>query len=510
MWLLLSNLMVADSGQFNTIINEIVYGVLAFVLVVLIICLVFIMKNYSHRVDAQKNVEKSHKKLEEALSGTNDELEEIKQERDSLQEKYDELKKVKDKLYSIAYNDRLTNLPNKQSLIEMIDNTIATLRKDEKFVMVHIDLDNFKNVNDKLGHSYGDELILDVSYRIKEALDENDFLARYGSDEFIVFSQNIADVAEYDNKIKRIQKVFAYPFVISGREFFVTISAGIVVAPKDGKTTSLLMRNADLAMYEAKNMGKNTYCYYEESIGEKYAQRLELQSDITKGIENKEFDVFYQPIVYVADNKVNMYEALLRWHHPNKGLLLPGDFLSTAISTGQISLLGEIVLDKVFDTIQKEKCLISVNLCSREFYNNELISIIEKTSRNRTEVLSKLYVEIKEDVLMENIELAKSVINRLKMLGVKVVIDNFGLNLTSLTMLNSVDISMIKIDKSFLDAAMFDESYRILIEGIIKVANHLGIGSVIEGVEDATQLTLIKNVECKNAQGFYLGKPEVK
>ena len=505
---LLNNWLTTQNGQSQVLINEIIYGVLAFVLVVLIICLVVIMKNYSHRVDAQKNVVKSNKKLEEDLTGVNDELENIRQEKDALIDKYEELKKVKDKLYAIAYNDRLTNLPNRQSILEMVDNTIATLRKDEKFVLVHIDLDDFKSVNDKLGHSYGDELILDVSYRLKEALDENDFLARYGSDEFVVLSQNIDDVTQYDNKINKIQKVFEYPFVISGREFFVTISAGIVVAPKDGKSTSLLMRNADLAMYEAKNMGKNTYCYYEDSIGERYAQRLELQSEITKGIEGEQFEVVYQPIKNVSNKEVEMYEALIRWNHPGKGVLNPDVFLPTAISTGQIILLGEIVFNKVFDIIQKEQCLISVNLSNREFFNNDLISIIEKASRNRNQVLGNLYVEIKENILVENIENARNIINRLKMLGIRVIIDNFGLNLTSLTALSSVDISMIKVDKSFLDAAMFEENYRIMIECIIKVAESLGIKSAVEGVEDVEQLALLENVKCKSAQGFYFGKPQ--
>lgn len=508
MRLLFSNWMLANDNNANLVINEIFYGVLAFVLVVLIICLVVIMKNYSRRIDVQKNVVKSNKQLEENLSDANDELDSIKQERDSLREKYEELKKLKDKLYIVAYNDRLTNLPNRHALTEMIDNTIATLRKDEKFVLVHIDLDDFKSVNDKLGHSYGDELILDVSYRLKEAIDENDYLARFGSDEFMVFSQNIDDIAQYDKKIKKIQKVFAYPFVISGREFFVTISAGVVVAPKDGKTTSLLMRNADLAMYEAKNMGKNTYCYYEDSIGEKYAQRLILQSEIAKGIENNEFDVFYQPVVNVKDNKVDMYEALLRWKHPQKGIITPNMFLATAISTGQINKLGEIVLDKVFDTIQEKKCLVSVNLSNREFFNNDLITTIERASRNKERVLDKLYIEIKEKTLIEDVDTAKAIINRLKMLGVKVIIDNFGINLTSLTCINSVEISMIKIDKSFLDAAMFEESYKVLIEGIIKLTQSLGIASVIEGVEDIEQLKLLESVNCKKAQGFYFGKPD--
>ena len=508
MRLLFSNWMLANDNNANLVINEIFYGVLAFVLVVLIICLVVIMKNYSRRIDVQKNVVKSNKQLEENLSDANDELDSIKQERDSLREKYEELKKLKDKLYIVAYNDRLTNLPNRHALTEMIDNTIATLRKDEKFVLVHIDLDDFKSVNDKLGHSYGDVLILDVSYRLKEAIDENDYLARFGSDEFMVFSQNIDDIAQYDKKIKKIQKVFAYPFVISGREFFVTISAGVVVAPKDGKTTSLLMRNADLAMYEAKNMGKNTYCYYEDSIGEKYAQRLILQSEIAKGIENNEFDVFYQPVVNVKDNKVDMYEALLRWKHPQKGIITPNMFLATAISTGQINKLGEIVLDKVFDTIQEKKCLVSVNLSNREFFNNDLITTIERASRNKERVLDKLYIEIKEKTLIEDVDTAKAIINRLKMLGVKVIIDNFGINLTSLTCINSVEISMIKIDKSFLDAAMFEESYKVLIEGIIKLTQSLGIASAIEGVEDIEQLKLLESVNCKKAQGFYFGKPD--
>lgn len=509
MKVLFDSILSSQVNETQSFMNEVFYGILAFVLIVLIICLVIIMRNYSHRVDAQKSAIKSNKKLEENLTGVNEELEQLKAEKEALSEKYHELKKLKDKLYAIAYNDRLTNLPNRQALIEMIDNTIVTLRKDEKFVLVHIDLDDFKKVNDKLGHSYGDELILDVSHRLKEAIDENDYLARYGSDEFVIFSQNIDDISEYEQKIKKMQKVFGYPFIISGREFFVTISIGIVVAPKDGKTTSLLMRNADLAMYEAKNNGKNTYCYYEESIGERYAGRLQMQSEITNAIENEEFDVVYQPVITASDKKVSMYEALLRWNHPDKGILMPKDFLSTAISTGQISKIGEIVLKKVVDTIVLKKCKVSVNMSLREFYSSDFIGMIERVSEDNKEALNNLLIEIKEETLLDNPEKAKQIIGELKSLGIGVIIDNFGISLTSLTSLNSLDVSMVKIDKSFLDAAMFEESYKILIEGIIKMCDSLGIASAVEGIEDALQMELIDEVKCKNCQGFYYGKPDI-
>lgn len=491
--------------------NKVIYGFVYALLLLLLVMLIIIISNYSKRIKKYEGMG-ANNSVKDKVDDESDEVERLLKENQSLNEKIEDLKKNRDKFYALAYNDKLTNLPNKNALCELIDSTITTLRKDEQFILVHIDLDNFKTVNDKLGHSYGDELILDASHRLMEALDENDYLSRIGSDEFIILSQNIGDIADYEEKIKKFQKVFAYPFIISGREIFITISMGVVVAPKDGKNTGLLLRNADLAMLEAKNNGRNTYCYYGEQIGEKYAQKLEMQSEITRAIENGEFQVFYQPVIDFSESR-NVdeaeFEALLRWNHPDKGLLLPEEFLPVAIKTGQIISICEIVLDSVFERLSREKnARISVNLSNREFFSGVLIDMIKTRVEKYDIDTSHLELELKEDIFSDKSMNAMPLIEELKAMGINIIIDNFGVKLASMTAIGISEISKIKIDRSFVDAAMFEESYRLMIEAIIKVGDSLGIKTIAEGVESIEQEKMLKSVKCKCFQGFYYGAPK--
>ena len=490
--------------------------ILLVVLFVLIIVIIYLVVMYRNVCKLEKKNGKSVAKIKEELDNTISERDVLMGEYKSLLDRFDVMKKAKDKLHKMAYNDSLTDLPNKVALHEVIDSAFATLRKEEKFILMHIDLDNFKIVNDTLGHSYGDELILDVSHRIKEAIDENDTLARYGSDEFLIFSQNIDDIGEYEEKVKKVQKVFSYPFVLSNKEFFITMSIGLVVAPDEAKTTQSLMMNADLAMYEAKSQGKNTYCYYNEEIGKKYSKKLEIQSKITKALENNEFEVHYQPVVNIDSNNTVGYEAFVRWNHPEKGLLYPDDFIDVAIETGQIINIGKIVLEDACKQIKiwKEQKitipLVSVNFSKRQFFDNDLIDLI-------TELLDKyeidgnmLEIEVKENTISDDIEKSKVVADKLKELGVNVIIDNFGSNCSTINVLKLLPISKIKIDRSYLESAMFEECDRVTIASLISIADSHGITCIVEGVECGEQIDFLKTINCQNVQGYLFGKPEIK
>ncbi|MBE5935130.1 MAG: EAL domain-containing protein [Lachnospiraceae bacterium] len=492
---------------------EIVYIVVLLVAVAMVGHAFFKIKK---SVKIQKGLETKIATLQEEIDNINSERDILVGEYKSILDKYDATKKKKDKLHKLAYNDSLTDLPNRIALQEVIDSAFATVRKDEKFILMHIDLDNFKIVNDTLGHTFGDELILDVSHRIKEAIDENDTLARYGSDEFLIFSQNIADIGEYEEKVKKIKKVFSYPFVLSQKEFFITMSIGLVVAPDEAKNTQALMMNADLAMFEAKSMGKNTYCYYSNEIGEKYSKKLEIQAEITKAIENEEFEVHYQPIVNINDNDTLGYEAFVRWNHPEKGLLYPQEFLEVANETGQIIEIGKFVFEDVFKQLKRwkeskiTKPLVSVNLSKRQFFDNDLIVLLEYMMETYGISGDMLEIEIKEKTVTEDIEKSSEIASKLNELGIKLVIDNFGANCSTIGVLKVLPISKIKIDRSYLESAMFEECDRVTIASLISIAESHRIACVVEGVEYGEQIDFLKTVNCENVQGYLFGKPELK
>ena len=230
---------------------------------------------------------------------------------DALTSRYEELNKNNESIRKLAYTDYLTELPNRTAFNEMLDSIMLTLRNDEIIALMIIDLDDLKNVNNTLGHSYGDELLIDVTHRIKQVLDENDYLARIGGDEFVVLTQNLNDMASYEEKIRKVNNVFTYPFILSTKEYFVSVNIGIAFAPKDGKTSQSLVKNANSAMYMSKISGKNSYIYYEEDFNQILTNKIEIQSELRRAIEKNEFMLLYQAIMDINNKKPIGFEALI-------------------------------------------------------------------------------------------------------------------------------------------------------------------------------------------------------
>lgn len=487
--------------------------VLIFILLVLVVVMICLLVNIRKRNAAEEEATNTKKKLEENYIELEEAYKKVKSTQEELAQKYEELKRSEERNKKLAYVDYLTDLPNRVSFTEKLDQIMATLRKDEVVAIMYIDLDNFKNINDVLGHSYGDELLLDVTDRMKQVLDDNDYFARFGGDEFIVLSQNLESTEVYEEKIRKIEKVFTYPFVLSMREFFVTTSIGVAFAPRDGKSTQMLIKNVDAAMYSAKAMGKNTYCYYDENINESLLNKIELQSELRNALSNNEFVVFYQAQIDLQKDKIVGFEALVRWMHPEKGIIGPNGFVQVAEETGLIVPIGRYVLFEACRQLKRweeeghDDISIAVNLSARQFKDVDIVAMVHEAIDESEIDPRKLDLEITESIAIENIEYTIEIIQQLKEIGVRFSLDDFGTGYSSMNYLKHLPVNNLKIDKSFLDRVIEDTSDQQIVSTIITLAQTLDLVVIAEGVESCEQAVFLKKANCNQAQGYLYSKP---
>ncbi len=488
--------------------NIFITGVL--ILLLLLILVLFVLRiKYKEEWLIKKEVQQ----LKDNMANLEAAYEDATVTKNRLSEKYEELKRSKEKVKKLAYTDYLTELPNRLSFTEMLDSVMLTLRNEEVIALMDVDIDNFKNINDTLGHSYGDELLIDVTHRLKQAIDENDYLARIGGDEFIILSQNIKDIGEYESKVKKIQKIFSYPFVLAMKEYFITVSIGITMAPRDGKTTQVLIKNVDSAMYLAKDNGKNTYAYFDNSINEKFMEKIQTQSELRKALENQEFVVYYQPQVNLENDTIVGFEALVRWNHPTKGIVAPMEFIPLAEETGLIVPIGNWVLREACQQLKKwedagfNNLVMAVNISVRQFKDKELLNTVKEVILETGIDPNHLELEITESIALEDIEYSVSTIRKLKDIGVAFSLDDFGTGYCSMNYLKILPVNNLKIDKSFLDTVMDSYSDQSIVKTIIKLAQTLELIVIAEGVERNDQASFLKNVKCDKAQGYLYSKP---
>ena len=499
--------------SFNTVIDNVNDKVLILILMVLIATMIVLLINVRKRYVAEREAREAKKQLEENYIELEEAYKQVKSTQEELAQKYDELKRSEERNKKLAYIDYLTDLPNRISFTEKLDQIMANIQKEEVIAVMYIDLDNFKNINDVLGHSYGDELLIDVTDRMKQVLDQNDYFARFGGDEFMVLTQNIQSTELYEEKIRKLQKVFTYPFVLSMREFFVTTSIGVAFAPKDGKTTQMLVKNVDAAMYSAKAMGKNTYCYYDENINESLMAKIELQSELRNALHNEEFAVFYQAQIDLKCDKIVGFEALVRWIHKEKGLIAPGGFVQVAEETGLIVPIGRWVLFEACKQLKRweeegyNDISIAVNLSARQFKDADIVAMVNEAIEETKIDPGKLDLEITESIAIENIEYTIEIIQKLKEIGVKFSLDDFGTGYSSMNYLKHLPVNNLKIDKSFLDRVIEDTSDQQIVSTIITLAQTLDLVVIAEGVESSEQAVFLKKANCNQAQGYLYSKP---
>lgn len=501
--------------MFNILIDGSIVAAIMIAAAALLALLVVYAVRYRKVKHLQNLTNQEYQRLKERFREQEEAYQNALASYNELTSKYDELNKNRENMKKLAYTDYLTELPNRAAFTEMLDNIMLTIRNEETIAVMDIDIDNFKNINDSLGHSYGDELLIDVTYRLRQALDENDYLARIGGDEFVILTQNLTSTEEYEEKIKKIKNVFSYPFVLFTKEYFVTVSIGIAFAPKDGKTSQAIIKNVDSAMYVAKANGKNTYAYFDYSFNQKLTEKIETQSELRKALERDEFVLFYQAQMNLVTKQVVGFEALIRWKHPTKGLMSPDEFIYLAEENGLIIPIGKWVLRTACQQLKQwseeyPDITMAVNLSARQFKDKDLVKmvcdIVEETGVNP----KNLELEITETIALDDIEYTIATIQELNKIGVKFSLDDFGTGYSSMNYLKRLPVSNLKIDKSFLDTVMEDSSDQKIIQTIISLARNLNLHVIAEGVESFDQESFLQQANCDKAQGFLYSKPVPK
>lgn len=416
------------------------------------------------------------------------------------------------RIRKLAYYDSLTDLPNRAYFNQLMDEYIQNKVYD-KFAVFLIDIDNFKAINDSLGHSYGDEIIIRVASHLKKHLNKDSELIRFGGDEFLIIVHDIKTNAELKAFAEIIVDEFNKPFINDGLIFPITLSMGVATYPFDGEQADELLKHADMALYDVKMNGKNGYKMFSFELDESFNKRITLERDLRKAINNMEFELYYQPKLDVEKGKVIGYEALLRWHHPDKGIVSPLEFIPLAEETGLIIPIGEWVICesikqlKEWDRQGYPDLSIAINLSARQFRDVHLLDLFKRIYDEMDVDMSRLELEITESTALEDINFAVNILKHLKALGIKLSLDDFGTGYSSLNYLTQLPIDYLKIDKSFLNHTIQHRSGEAIIKSVINLAHACNIKVIAEGVETKEQMNFLINEACDMIQGYYISQP---
>jgi diguanylate cyclase (GGDEF)-like protein len=432
-----------------------------------------------------------------------------------LEQTYVELNNEKSKFNYLAHHDPLTGMGNRLFVQQALDKVISDSDQDSPFTMLYLDVDQFKNINDSLGHDAGDELLRGVSERLKSLIGAKGKVARLGGDEFMVIGDGVPDLQGAANLARSINEILRKPFIIAGEPIFVTSSIGVCRYPDHGIDPATLIRNADTAMYHAKRQGRDQYCIYKDSMTHEAHDLIYKSAGIRRALENDEFLLVYQPQFELNTGKVIGAEALIRWDNPELGLLSPGAFLGIAEQTGLIVDLDNWVLARVFKEMcqwQKmgiafEGLTFSVNFSGRKFFSQGLKAELSEIIESNPSLAHHITLEITERDMMTNLDRCRESIEQIKTLGFKVSIDDFGTGYSSLSSLKHLPADTLKLDRSFIIDIDDGNTDMAIVRSVLSIADELGMDVVAEGVETHAQLECLKAIECGHAQGYYLSYP---
>ena len=425
-----------------------------------------------------------------------------------------ERKKAEEQMNHLAYYDYLTELPNRRLFIDRLQQAMKEAHRSEKLVaLLFLDLDHFKKVNDSMGHEAGDLLLKKAAQRLTNCLRESDTVARLGGDEFAFVMPSVNHLDDVIIVAKQIIKTISKPFLIQDTELFITASIGITLYPLDDDNADDLIRNSDTAMYHAKDKGRNNFQFYNHEMRIQVEEQLKLEEELRQALLHNEFVLFYQPKIDTENNSVVGMEALIRWQHPQRGLVAPDNFIGAAEETGLIIPIGKWVLQEACKQTQLLNSFgivpihVSVNLSVRQLEDPELVRLVEQTLKDTELSPALLDLEITESMLMSDMDKVIQTLKDLSSLGVTISVDDFGTGHSSLTYLKQFPISTLKIDRSFISDIPEDKDDMSITIAIIQMANALGLKTVAEGVETKEQLAFLKQHECNLIQGYYFSKP---
>jgi len=420
-----------------------------------------------------------------------------------------ELKRTQQELFESAHRDRLTRLPNRLSIDQRIEETIADARRDDRrFALLFVDLDRFKTINDTLGHAVGDDVLREVALRLQETLRAGDVIARPGGDEFIILVPRIVHTAEVESVAQRLVRALAVPVVAGGRELFVNASVGAAIFPDHGHDAGTIVGHADAAMYRAKGLGGSRFALYDESMEAAASERLALENDLRHAILRDELALLYPPVVDVATRRIAGCEALLRWQHPVRGLVSPTVFIPIAEESGAIVALDRWVLREACATAARVRAhqpefRVAVNFSPRDLREPDLPDVVAAMLAEHGLPPGALSIEVTEHVLLDDSVLPA--LRRICALGVGVTVDDFGVGYSSLAYLKRLPITALKIDRAFIREVADDAYDQAIVGSILSVARTLGLHVTAEGVETEEQLAFVASLGCDEAQGFRFG-----
>lgn len=413
-----------------------------------------------------------------------------------------------------AWHDPLTHLPNRHLLRRQLEQTIEKSNAESvPFWVVFLDLDNFKLVNDTMGHTQGDLVLQQIARRLQDALHAHDIVARRGGDEFVFILFDHAPPRNALATVNRIMAAVSRPLKLQSHRFFPTCSMGIAVHPLDGNDSELLIKRADMAMYHAKASGRDNYQFYSEALEAQATRRVQLEGDLHAALANGEFELHYQPQIRLSDGMVTGAEALVRWRHPQRGLVSPGEFIPLAEETGLIVPLGEWILRSACEQTRAwmkfglPQFRVAVNLSARQFKDQQLPGLIRQLLDEHELAPEQLELELTETMVMSNVNQANVILQTLKSLGIMLSLDDFGTGYSSLAQLKRFPLDIIKIDRSFVSSITTDRTDATIVQTIVKLAHNLGMLALAEGVESAEQEAVLREHGCDVIQGYLISRP---